>query len=225
MPPLPPGLLLAEDGIHTYVDYNALASARIRPGQPINEAAGASNQQFNKKEFIQHTVQHSGAQMKIAQLGVEKAQDPALKEAAKELLTKYSKINGQAKDLAAKKQIVLSEKSDSQHLDHLTGLSGEEFDKAFATLMNQGQEMEIASFKKGGAQSQDAEICAFAEKGLTALQQNSTLIQEIAAEKVGGTQINEAAGAQIPEKPETSSSEYKTPAQNQDGSVKSEIPK
>lgn len=171
-----------------------------QPASPeINEPAGAEKGTFDKETFIKETAQSGVAEVNMAQVGTQKAQDPALKEAAQQLVTDHSKLNDQLKELAQKKGITLSTEVDSKHqrmIDHLSGLSGAEFDKAFAQHMAQGHKKSIAKFKKAAANTEDTEISQFAKGALPTLEGHLTLIQKWAPDATAGTAIEEPAGAE-----------------------------
>jgi putative membrane protein len=175
--------------------------AQALPPLPgANEPAGAATQAWDKEKFIKETAQNGMAEVNMAQLGTTKAQDPGLKEIAQRLVTDHSKLNDQVKELAEKKGITLSTEIDPKHqkmIDHLSGLSGSEFDKAFATHMVQGHKKSIAKFKQAASSSNDdTEIRDFAKATLPTLQEHLTQVQKYAPESTAGAAVEEPSGAE-----------------------------
>src|SRR5690348_547232 len=100
---------------------------QAQPGAVLDEPAGASN--FDKEKFIKETAEGNTAEINVAQLATQKAQDPQIKEFAQKLVTDHSKVGDQLKELAQKKGITLSTEVDPKKqkmMDHLSGLSGAE---------------------------------------------------------------------------------------------------
>jgi putative membrane protein len=185
------------------------SDAQIQPPSPpsVNEPAGASTADWNKETFIKEAAQNSMAEVNMAQLGTTKAQDPGLKEAAQRLVTDHSKLNDQLKELASKKGVTLSTDIDSKHqkmIDHVSSLSGSEFDKAFASHMVQGHKKSIAKYKQAAAQNDDTEIRDFAKNTLPTLQEHLTLVQKYAPAGTAGIAVEEPAGAESEQKDDAS---------------------
>ncbi len=175
------------------------SSVQTPPTLPaIEDPAGAATETFDKKEFLKEAAQSGVAEVNMAQIGTQKAQDPALKEVAQKLVTDHSQLNDQLKELAQKEGVTLSTEVDSKHqkmIDHLSGLSGSEFDKAFASHMAQGHKKSIAKYKKAAANTEDTEVSDLAKAALPKLQEHLAMIQKCAPDATAGTSIDEAAGA------------------------------
>ncbi|MEO5804240.1 MAG: DUF4142 domain-containing protein [Verrucomicrobiota bacterium] len=206
-------------GIHTAFAEENQPAAQSPNGQDtqvqppaapgVTEAAGASAATWDKEKFLKEVAQNGVAEVNMAQVGTTKAQDPALKEVAQRLVTDHSKLNDQVKELASKKGITLPTEIDSKHqtmIDHLSSLSGAEFDKAFASHMAQGHKKSIAKFKQAAsANNDDMEIRDFAKTALPTLQEHSTLVQKFAREGAAGAAVEEPSGAQKSEQKDDSS--------------------
>jgi putative membrane protein len=131
-------------------------------------------------------------------LATQKAQDPQIKEFAQKLVTDHSKVGDELKQLAEKEGITLStevEPKKQKMMDHLSGLSGAEFDKAFTSHMARDHKKDVAMFKKA-ASSDDAAIREFAKNTLPTLQEHLRTVQQWAPEAAAGTELQEPAGAE-----------------------------
>ncbi|MEO6183515.1 MAG: DUF4142 domain-containing protein [Verrucomicrobiota bacterium] len=165
----------------------------------INEPAGAVTAVFDKEKFIKETAHYGMTEVSLGQIGIQKAQDPAVKEFAQKLVTDHSKLNDQLKELASKKGITLSTEVDPRHqkmIDHLSGLSGAEFDKAFAMHMAKGHKKDIAMFKKAAANTEDAEIRDFANNAMPTLQEHLKTVQQWAPDTTAEGTVEEPSGAE-----------------------------
>ncbi len=191
----------AQDAAQPQQQQDQAQPALTPPPLPgaLNEPAGAATAQYDKEKFIKDCAQNGIAEVNMSQVATQKAEDPALKEAAQKLVTDHSKLNEQVKELAQKKGITLSTEVDSKHqkmIDHLSSLSGAEFDKAFATHMAQGHKKSIAKFKQAAANTEDMEISQFAKATLPTLQEHLALIQKWAPDASAGAAVDEPAGAE-----------------------------
>jgi putative membrane protein len=164
----------------------------------INEPAGASNASFDKEEFIKDAAQGGMMEVNLGQLATQKGQDPAVKELGQRLVTDHSKANDELKQIAQKEGITLSTEADSKHqkmIDHFSGLSGSEFDKAFAAHAVRDHKKDIQKFEKA-AQSSDPDVSQFAKDTLPTLREHLQMAEKIAPERSAGTDISEPSGAQ-----------------------------
>lgn len=193
---------------------------QAQPGAVLDEPAGASN--FDKEKFIKETAEGNTAEINVAQLATQKAQDPQIKEFAQKLVTDHSKVGDELKQLAQKEGITLStevEPKKQKVMDHLSGLSGAEFDKAFTSHMARDHQKDVAMFKKA-ASSDDAAIREFAQNTLPTLQEHLRTVQQWAPEAAAGTELQEPAGAEKKpddaNKPDQQNQDQQNQQQNQD---------
>lgn len=179
----------------------------------INEAAGANTGTYDKEKFIKETAQNGIAEVNMAKLGTQKAQDPEVKEFAQKLVADHSKLNDEVKELASKKGIALATEVDSKHqqmIDHLSSLSGAEFDKAFAMHMAKGHKKSIANFKKASTNNDDTEVRTFAKNALPILEEHLRMAQKWAPDSSAGVAVEEPSGAKSEQKDDASATpQYK----------------
>jgi putative membrane protein len=174
------------------------SGAQAQPSTELNEPAGAATGSFDKQKFIKDTAEGNMAELNIAQVATQKAQDPAVKDYAQKLVTDHSKMGDQVKEIAQKEGITLSSEVDSKHqkmIDHLSGLSGAEFDKAFAMHMVKDHKKDIDMFKKAAA-SDDSQISEFAKNTLPTLQEHLRTAQQWAPDTAAGAAVEEPSGAE-----------------------------
>ncbi len=111
----------------------------------------------------------------IAELGAEKATNPELKKFSKHMVEAHTKVNGQLKEIAAKKGIALPKTVSIGHqfcVDNLASLSGEEFDEAYAYAQMVGHMNAVGAFKAESKRGQDPGIKAWAAKTLPAIEEH-----------------------------------------------------
>ncbi len=140
----------------------------------------------------------------LAELGVQKATDPALKKFSQHMLDEHTKMNGELKALAARKGVPLPTALDARARfcgESLNGLSGEEFDKCYAKAQLVLHMDSLAMFEAEAKRGLDADMKALAAKGTPHIKEHLKEIMPIAmkyiteekAEKVGQA-IEKATG-------------------------------
>lgn len=211
----------------TQSDVNPPAAVQPVPALPeVNEPAGADSKTyekdaFDRETFLKETAKSGMAELNMAQIGTQKAQDPELKTVAQKLVTDHSKLNDQIKELAQSKNVTLETEIDSKHqrkIDHLSSLSGSEFDKAFVTHMVQGHKKSIAKFKQAAANTEDTEISELAKKTLPTLKEHLTAVQKWAPDTTASGAIEEPAGAEKnSDDANKSGQQYQSPLQDDSG--------
>ncbi len=111
----------------------------------------------------------------VAEIGAKKATNPELKKFSEHMIESHAKVNGQLKELAAKKGIALPTTISVSHefcVQSLAGLSGEEFDHAYAYAQLVGHMAAVGAFKAEAERGRDPEIKAWAAKTLPAIEEH-----------------------------------------------------
>jgi putative membrane protein len=122
------------------------------------------------------------AEVQMGNLASQKAQNADVKAFAQRMVTDHTKANEELQQLVTAKGLTLPAQLDSEHqgaLDHLNGLSGAEFDKAYMDHMVTDHEKAVTLFTDGSNGAQDADIKAFAAKNLPVIQEHATLAKEV----------------------------------------------
>lgn len=122
------------------------------------------------------------AEVQMGNLALQKAQSADVKAFAQRMVTDHSKANEELQQIVTAKGLALPAQLDSEHqsgVDHLSGLSGAEFDKAYMQHMVADHEKAIGLFQTGSTSSQDPDIKAFAAKNLPVIQEHAKLAQEV----------------------------------------------
>lgn len=134
--------------------------------------------------FLQDAIKGSIAEVKMGELAQQKSEHPGIDAFAQELITDHSAAAEQAASLAATAgtEVPSAPKEEAQKMyDHLSQLSGAEFDKAFVEHMIEGHQKEIATFE---AQSKEGEgqVARFATATLPTLEKHLQHAESLAAQ-------------------------------------------
>jgi putative membrane protein len=183
--------------IHTLIISSALLAAPQAPPppsatpetpRPVGQApvkpdpAGATP--AAAVSFVQKAAEGGAAEVAIAKLAQQKAENAEVKAFAERLEKDHAAVNGELKTLAAARNITLPAEKRGPVYFKLEKLSGAAFDRAFVAAMLTSHQNGVKAFDKEAASGADADIKAFAAKTLPTLkehlQQVQTLSQAIA---------------------------------------------
>ncbi len=119
----------------------------------------------------------------VSQMAVTKSTDPDLKKWSEQMVEEHTKVNNQLKELAAKKGVALPTTITPGHqfcAQSLMGLSGEEFDTAYALAQLVLHMSTIAVFEAEAERGQDPDMKAFAAKTLPHIKGHTKQLKPIA---------------------------------------------
>ena len=195
---------------HTWIAAACIAllaacGSEDRSGQPETDTTGSvqSNQQTSPetatttgvtggtvsnttpedKEFVSNAGMAGLAEVQMGNLALQNAQSADVKAYAQRMVTDHGTSNAELAQLATVKGLALPTELAGKHqqgLEHLRGLSGAEFDKAYMQHMVGDHGEAVTLFQNGSTNSSDSDIKAFATKNLPILQEHLRMAQEIA---------------------------------------------
>lgn len=134
------------------------------------------------KEWVSKAGMAGLAEVQMGNLALQKASSAAVKSFAQRMVTDHSKANAELQEFATIKGIGLPAELDAElkgALDHLNGLSGAEFDKAYMQHMVEDHQRAVDHFTKGSTTATDTDLKAWAGKTLPALQEHLQLAQTV----------------------------------------------
>jgi putative membrane protein len=145
------------------------------------DTTGAQKQPFSMKDrqFLTKAASGSIAEIRGAQLAVDKAQNPELKQAAQRILDDHQKASDQLKQIAAAHDVALPTEmtgEDKQAIQKLQKASGSEFDRVYMREMMKDHEKDITEFQRAAREVQDPQLREFATNTLPVLRQHHQLI-------------------------------------------------
>ena len=136
------------------------------------------------KAFVERAGGAGLAEVQIGTLALQKASSADVKAFAQRMVTDHSKGNEELQQLATAKGVALPAEIDGDHkaaLNHLTSLSGTEFDKAYMQHMVDDHQKAVALFEGAAASAQDIELKAWATKTLPTLREHLQLAQTVSS--------------------------------------------
>ena len=149
------------------------------------ETGGTSSDMTpDDKEFVTKAGMGGLAEVQMGNLALQKASSADVKSFAQRMVTDHSKANAELAQFATTKGLALATELAGDHksaMDHLTSLSGAEFDKAYMHHMVPDHQKDVAEFERAAGGAADAEVKAWAGKVLPTLREHLQL-----ATTVGG---------------------------------------
>jgi len=105
----------------------------------------------------------------------------------------HSKANTELMTLASGKGITLPTALDEKHqkeVTKLSGMSGAEFDRAYAKMMLSDHNKDVSEFEKQSTRGSDPDLKAFATKTLPTLQEHLQMARALPGNERGNTGDN-----------------------------------
>lgn len=134
-----------------------------------NEAKFKTDTSENKAEFVVEAVSGNYAEIKLAQLAIQKSTDKQIKEIAKTLEADHTAALDELKTLAASKAISIPTDAPDKTKELITDLSDDkpaDFDKAWVKALMDKHEKTISNYEKELNDSKDEALKAWITKVL-----------------------------------------------------------
>ena len=164
----------------TFALCSMLMLASLSSAAP-KDTLDAADVKFVKAESAAGT-----AELKIAGLGVQKAERADIKTFAEMLVTDHTVANKELTALAEKKGVEVSAVISPKHAEEFQNLekaSKADFDKVFLTDMISGHKKCVSKFEAAAKDSKDSDVKMWAEKMLPTIKAHLAKAEELAAGK------------------------------------------
>ncbi|HEX6160528.1 MAG TPA: DUF4142 domain-containing protein [Thermoanaerobaculia bacterium] len=143
-----------------------------------------SNMSPDDKEFVMKAGMGGLAEVQMGNLALQKASNADVKAFAQRMVTDHGTANSELQMLATNKGVAVPAELDGAHkggLEHLTALSGAEFDKAYMQHMVDDHQKAVADFQKASQSAGDTDVKGWASTKLPTLQDHLRQAQEISS--------------------------------------------
>jgi len=131
----------------------------------------------------------------LGRLAAERASSPDVKAFGQMMVDDHTKANSELESLAQQKGMTLAaEKTDSNH-NKLSKMSGDQFDRAYISMMQADHQKDVAEFEKASTSASDPHVKAFAAKTLPVLQQHKDKVNSIKAGMSGTSKMSSNGGS------------------------------
>ena len=151
-------------------------NTRMDPNNNMNNTADSARNAQGTVDDKTHTFMNDAAEagmaeVEIAKLAKDRAQNPRVKNFAEMMIKDHSAANNDLMNIARSKNVTLPS-TIGKHQDHLEDLSkknGAEFDKAYMKMMVNGHEDVVKDFEKCSQNGTDPDVKTFAAQKLPTL--------------------------------------------------------
>jgi len=135
------------------------------------------------KEFVSNAGMRGLSEVQMGNLALQRATNAEVKAFAQRMVTDHSNANAELAQLATTKGVALPTELEGEPeigFEHLSTLSGAEFDTAYMQHVLADHQKDVSDFEKTSTSAQDADLKAWAAKTLPTLQQHLRLAREVA---------------------------------------------
>lgn len=139
----------------------------------VNAKDPASSLNASDEKFVKMTAESGMTEVKISELGAQKATRAEVKALAETMIKDHTALNEELKALAGNKGAQLSSVIAPKGADMVKDLekySGDEFDKEFLEALKDGHEKSVKNFKDAAENATDGDVKAFASKNLPTIE-------------------------------------------------------
>jgi putative membrane protein len=143
-----------------------------------------TGQDFAERAFVSKALEGGEAEVELGQLAQQKSQSNDVKQFAQKMVSDHSQMTDKWLKPVAQ-QLGVSEpkgpsKKDKKEIAKLQGLSGEDFDREYITMMVKDHQQDLKDFKDEAQVAQDPNVKQVAEQGSNIISQHLQLIEQIA---------------------------------------------
>jgi putative membrane protein len=140
-----------------------------------NSTVGMKANQGSDSAFMMDVAKGNAAELRMADLALQKSQNQDIKRYAQMLRDDHTKAGEELKAIARTESVQLPGEPDQAHqqaADRLSRLSGESFDREWIKAMVEDHQKTIAKFEDEARSGKDAQVKSWAAKTLPTLREH-----------------------------------------------------
>lgn len=145
------------------------------------------------RNFVMDAAMGGMMEVELGRLAVQNGASDAVKQFGQRMVDDHSKANQELMSLASSKGMTLPAALDDKHqkeVTKLSGMTGAEFDRAYAKLMMNDHQKDVKEFEKQSTRSGDPDLKAFAAKTLPTLQEHLQMARTLPGNEGRGGNSN-----------------------------------
>jgi len=157
------------------------------------EQAGMGNMASKDHEFLMDAAMDGLMEVELGRLATQQGASDAVKQFGQRMVDDHSKANEELMTLASSKGITLPTTLGEKHREHVTklqGMSGAEFDRAYAKEMLTAHNKDVAEFERQSMKGTDPDLKAFAARQLPVLQEHQQMARSLPGNEGKGKSNN-----------------------------------
>jgi putative membrane protein len=156
-------------------------AAENKNEQKMDQQATNTNTK-DDQEFLVDAASGGLMEVELGKIAATNAKSPKVKQFGEQMVTDHSKANDELKALAASKNITIPTtpgEKHQKHIDELKNKKGDDFDKAYMSMMVDDHEEDVSKFDKEANNGNDAEIKSFASRTVATLRHHLEMSKSI----------------------------------------------
>jgi putative membrane protein len=154
------------------------------PGATTGTTSSGTSQDYSDRAFISKAMQGGIAEVQLGQLAQEKSQSNDVKQFGQKMVNDHGQMGDKWLKPAAQQMGISAptspSKKDKKEMERLEGLSGQEFDREYITMMVKDHQKDLKEFKDEANSAQDPNVKQIADKGSQVIEQHLQIIEQIA---------------------------------------------
>jgi putative membrane protein len=154
--------------------------------QDSGNNAGEVSQMMKDKMFLRKAAEGGMAEVKFGQLAAQKGGSEGVKAFGQKMVDDHTALNNEmapiADSMGARVPKTI-DKEDQAEYDKLSGLSGDDFDTEYLTLMVKAHRKDLREFRMEAASTPDQTLRDAAEKGQKVIHEHLEMVDKLAREK------------------------------------------
>jgi putative membrane protein len=172
---------------------NQNGNRNSRSGGATGDQAGMRNLNSQDRNFMMDAAMGGMLEVELGRLATQQGASDAVKQFGQRMVDDHSQANTELMSIASSKNITLPTELDARHREHVTklqGMSGAEFDRAYARMMVSDHEKDVSEFERQSTRGMDPDLKAFASKTLPILQEHLQLARTLPGAQRGNSNSN-----------------------------------
>jgi putative membrane protein len=135
------------------------------------------------KVFVSKALEGGMAEVQLGQLAAQKSQSDDVKQFGQKMVTDHTQMGDQMKPVAEQlgiKPPSEPSKKDRKEMQKLQGLTGQDFDREYITMMVMDHRKDLKDFKEEAQSANDPKVKQAAAQGVDVISQHLQMIEQIA---------------------------------------------
>jgi putative membrane protein len=148
--------------------------------------ANEVSQSMRDKAFLRKAAAGGMAEVKFGQLAAQKGGSEEVKTFGQKMVDDHTALNNEMAPIADSMGVRVPKdinKDDQIEYDKLSGLSGNDFDTEYLTIMVKDHHKDLREFRMEAASTQDATLKAAVEKGEKVIREHTMMVDRLARSK------------------------------------------
>ncbi len=180
------------------MDPNSLPAPSTQPNPAGQQPASSTSMQdssngpdmttgmMRDKAFLHKAAEGGLAQVQLGQLATQKGGSAEVKSLGQQMVDDHTELNKQIAVVADNMGIRMPKglnKEGKADYDRLSGLSGDDFDKEYITLLVKDHHQDLREFRMEAMATQDSNLHEAVTKGAQVIRQHMMMIDKLAKDK------------------------------------------